>query len=468
MTEAWELGIEEASRLIREGQLSAADLLDSVLSRLQDTEEYARAWAYVDEPAARAAAMTADTKARTGALSGPLHGIPVGIKDVIDVQGMPTEGGSISLRGNIADRDAGAVRQLRGHGAVILGKLETHEFAFGQGTPPPRNPWGHDRYAGGSSVGSGVAVAVGSALGALGTDTGGSVRNPAAVNGLVGLKPTTGLVDTSGVLNVSHSLDHIGPIARSVEDCAILFEGMLDPMALSRLGGSTLLPGEELPTPVRLAVDRGIWGEWGVSAAVVKCVEGALTVLQDLGMEIVDVPLPELDMALPASLAISLSEAIGHHRERLRRDPARYLSGTRIMIETGALISPADVRLAWDVRKYLQDKVAETMRRAEVHALVSPTLPAIAPLASAMSSELTGATGEDSLAAALRMLSPANLLGMPGLSVPCGFAGGHPVGLHLMGHEFADAQILAIALAYERAVPWRGHVPVRLLPEIAD
>lgn len=464
MTEPWELGIAEAAGSIQRRDLSAVELIDSVLNRLQDTEDYAHAWAFVDAGGAREAARLADGQAAKGRFGGALHGIPLGVKDVIDVRRMPTEGGSESLRGNIAKNDAGVVRQLRASGAVILGKLQTHEFAFGQGTPPSRNPWDPERYAGGSSVGSGVAVAVGSIPGALGTDTGGSVRNPAAVNGLVGLKPSGGVVSSTGVLHVSHTLDHVGPIARSVEDCAVLLDAMVEPQALARLGGPVSARIGELPAPPRIGVDRRMWSEWRVAPGVLAVVENALSVLADLGMEIEELSLPEIDLAWHASVAISLSEAVKHHRERLTRAAAGYLPGTRVMIETGALATEHDVRLAGQVRTYLRTFLPEAMAKAGVAVLVSPTLPAIAPLASSLSSELTGSTGQNSLASALRMLAAANLTGMPGVSVPCGFVKRQPIGLHIMGPEHSDAAVLAVAHAYESASKWDAHVPVRVLP----
>lgn len=466
MTEPWELGVAEAAGRIRRRELSAVELLDSVLDRLYGTEDYAHAWSYVDERGAREAARQADGQTARGQFGRGLHGVPLGVKDVIDVRGMPSEGGSDSLRGNVAKDDARVVHQLRASGAVILGKLQTHEFAFGQGRPPSRNPWDPERYAGGSSVGSGVAVAVGSIPGALGTDTGGSVRNPASVNGVVGLKPSAGVVSSSGVLHVSHTMDHVGPIVRCVEDCAALLDGMVEPQALARLGGPVSARIGNLPAPTRLGVDRRMWSQWGVTPGVTSTVENALSVLADLGMEVVELRLPELDLALHASVAISLSEAADHHRERLGRASGQYLPGTRVMIETGALVSRDDVRLARQVRTYLRAFIPEAMVRAGVAGLVSPTLPAIAPSASSMISELTGSTGEDSLAAALRMLSAANLTGMPGVSLPCGFANGQPVGMHIMGLEHSDATVLAIARAYESATQWCTHVPVRVLPAV--
>ncbi|WP_284982100.1 amidase [Arthrobacter sp. efr-133-TYG-118] len=458
MTEAWELGIAEASGLLRRGELSAAELVESVIGRLEATEDSVHAWAYVDHQGARNEARAADNRGRRGEFLGPLHGIPLGVKDVIDVRGMPAEGGSLALRGRVASDDAGVVRHLRRNGAVILGKTVTHEFAFGQGTPPSKNPWGAERYAGGSSIGSGVAVAVGSAPGALGTDTGGSVRNPASVNGLVGLKATAGMIDGSGVLNVSHTLDHIGPITRSVADCAAMLQGMVGPETAARLQ-EMVLP-EAMPALTRVAVDRGAWAGWEVTPEVAAVLEQAVIALQELGAEVVEVSLPELKMALPASLAISLSESVEHHRELLARSADKYLPGTRVMIETGALVPCEDVRLARKVRSYLRASLRTAMDVAGVQALVSPTLPSVAPIEADMSHSLTGSTGKDSLSSALMMLSPANLTGMPGLSIPCGFAGGQPVGMHFLGREFAEPDLLGIAHVYEQHTSWHAKVPV--------
>lgn len=210
-----------------------------------------------------------------------------------------------------------------------------------------------------------------------------------------------------------------------------------------------------------------MWSAWGVSAGVAEAVEEALGVLAGLGMEIVDLPLPELELALPACLAISLSEAVFHHRRRLAASPRLYLPGTRVMIETGALVTGEDVVLAREATRYLRSFIASAMKRAGVTALVSPTLPVIAPLTSSMTTELTAEAKEESLSSALRMLATANLTGMPAVSVPCGVAAGQPVGLHIMGPQFSDAKVLAIACSYQDAMPWRDEVPVHTLPELA-
>lgn len=470
MSELWSLGIAQVSALLRDGDVCATEVAESVLERIAASEPFARAWAYVDDVGVRKAAAAADKSAQTGEVLGMLHGIPIGVKDVIDVRGMPTGAGSAAEPDRIPSEDAGAVSCLRRNGAIILGKTETHEFAFGQGTPPTQNPRDPLRYAGGSSVGSGVAVAVGSAFGALGTDTGGSVRNPAAINGLVGIKPTAGLIDGSGVLNVSESLDQIGPIARTVEDCALLLEGMMRAEMTARYRAA--MEAAQGAPDVRLAVDREAWGAWGVTPEVRSVVNVALRQLEMAGVELVEVAMPELNLALPASLALALSESVRHHRDRLRRAGDRYLAETRVMIEVGALVTDADVALARQVRDYLRNLIRESFRRLNVVALVSPTLPSIAPLAVTMSHELTGDTGNGSLSSALQMLTTANLTGMPALSVACGVVDESPVGLHLMGTEFSDGRLLEIAQAYESVTPWKSSVPVRcpggLLSAAAD
>jgi aspartyl-tRNA(Asn)/glutamyl-tRNA(Gln) amidotransferase subunit A len=466
MSEIWELGISDVAHELRTRSVTALEVVNSLLDRLDASEDFAQAWSFVDVEGARSQAMAADKSASAGSPLGVLHGIPIGIKDVIDVAGMPTGGGSASLRGQPnALTDAGVVSRLRSSGAVMLGKTVTHEFAFGQGTPPSRNPWDPSRYAGGSSVGSGVAVAVGSALGAIGTDTGGSVRNPASVNGLVGLKPSANLIDGSGMLNVSRTLDQVGAIARNVNDCSLLFRGMVaQDHAKDILGASYRnIPGSESNSP-RVAVDRSSWAEWGVTVGVQEAVDGAISTLVDLGVEVVEMSFPNMWMALPASLAIALSEATEYHRRRLRDHASDYLAETRVMLETGALVSTADVALAHEVRASLRSSLHKAMERSGVAALVSPTLPAIAPFVNEMVHELTAATRDRSLSSALRILSPANMTGMPALSVPCGFASGQPVGLHLMGRLFGDAMLLELAKSYEDATPWHTSVPVRTLP----
>jgi aspartyl-tRNA(Asn)/glutamyl-tRNA(Gln) amidotransferase subunit A len=233
----------KAAAAIEAGDISASELLAAVLARLRATEPVLHAYSFVAEDTARAEAVRLDAELAHGRRRGPLHGIPVAVKDVIAVAGLPLEAGSRALRGRVAERDAKVVARLRQAGAVVVGKTVTHELAYGQNTPPTRNARDASREPGGSSAGSAVALAAGSALAALGTDGGGSVRHPAALNGIVGVKPTYGLLATDGVLTVGPSLEHVGVLASTVADCRLVLAALAGtpyeaaaPLAGSRIG----------------------------------------------------------------------------------------------------------------------------------------------------------------------------------------------------------------------------------------
>ncbi len=304
--------IAQAAERIADGSLTPPALLESVLERLAATEPAVHAYAAVDADGARAHAARLDVELRTGSRRGPLHGIPVAVKDVIWTRSLPTEAGSRALAGFRPPADATVVARLEAAaGAVVVGKTVTHEFAYGQNVPPTRCPWDTSCYPGGSSAGSGVAVAVGSALAAIGTDTGGSVRNPAAVNGVVGLKPTNGRISRYGVVPVSESLDVVGPLTRTVEDAALV---------LTAIAGHDALDGSTLPEPVpdysahlrggavgmRVGVDRAALAAAPVQDEVSTAFEAALAALVDVGAAVVDVRIPELDHALASGLTLHL------------------------------------------------------------------------------------------------------------------------------------------------------------------
>lgn len=468
MTEPWQLGVDEASQALRDGTLSSVELVSSALGRLTATEPAVRAWAFVDGDRAIEQARASDARRRSGEARGPMDGIPVGVKDVIDVEGMPTRGGSASLaQAPSAAGDADSIANLRRAGGILLGKTQTYEFAFGQGPPPTRNPRDPARYAGGSSIGSGVAVAVGSVPVALGTDTGGSIRNPASINGIVGLKPSAGLVPLGGSIAISRTMDAIGPLTASVTGCALALDAVADPTVLrGRFGGSVAEASRRVDLRrLRVGVDRGLWRRWGAGERVCAAVDDGLGLLAEGGAEIVDLDLSFLDLALTAGLVISLSEAVPEHRNRLRDAATDYLPGTRVMIATGALVDPADVALAQRMRHALRAQVETTLRTHGLLAVAAPTLPAGAPLLSSMASELTDAEDEDSLGSALRMLSAANLTGLPGLGIPVGEIDGSPVGMHLLGGMHGDAALIAIGSRHEGAAPWRERVPLDPSPK---
>ncbi|MGN7977165.1 amidase [Microbacterium sp. 22195] len=463
MPELWRLGVEEASRALADGTLSSVELVRSSVERIAATDPHVHAWAIVDADAALAQARQSDARRRAGIARGPMDGIPVGVKDVIDVAGMPTRGGSESLAdAGPAERDAVSVARLRDAGGVLLGKAHTYEFAFGQGQPPTLNPRDPARYAGGSSIGSGVAVAVGDAPAMLGTDTGGSIRNPASVNGIVGLKPSAGLVSTQGAITISRTMDAIGPLTASALGCALVLDAIADPAARDRAFGGSVADSVLRPPggPLRIGVDRHLWSRWGVGEPVRTAIDESLARLADTGAEIVELDLSFLDAALTAGLLVSLSESVSEHRSRLRATAAEYLPGTRVMIATGALIDQADVELALRMRHALRRRIERALSDAGLTAIAAPTLPAGAPLLATMASELTDAGDDESLGSALRMLSAANLTGLPGLGIPSGEPDGRPVGLHLLGRLFGDAELIAVARRLESVSPWRARVPL--------
>jgi Asp-tRNA(Asn)/Glu-tRNA(Gln) amidotransferase A subunit family amidase len=452
MSAAWELTLEEAAARIAARELSTVELTDAVLERLRETEPAVHAWASVDVDGARAAAARLDAELAVDGPRSPMHGIPVGFKDVIDTAGWPTEAGSRVLAGRLPEADAEAVARLRAAGAVVIGKTVTHEFAYGQDDPPTRSPWDPSRYPGGSSAGSGVAVAVGSALGTLGTDTGGSIRNPGAVNAIVGLKPTNGLVSNRGVIPVSTSLDQVGPLSRTVAGAALMLQAMATGPAVPDYRAALDAP---LGRP-RVGVDRAAWERCGVTPAVREAVETALVKLEALGAEIVEVDLPVVELALPTGLTLFVCEAHSWHRDLFAERPRDYAQATRIMIELGALVSGSDYVTAQKVREVIRRDVRATFERLRLDVMAGPTLPAPAWPAEDLRTDFTR-SGEQhgDLAGALRLLNWANICGMPALSVPCGASPeGLPLGLHLVGRPFADADVLRLAHAYQTATTW--------------
>lgn len=461
MTAPWRWGVPEAADALANGTASSEQLVVSALERIRDTEDRVHAWAHVDVDAALTAARASDSRRRSGRALGPLDGVPIGVKDVIDVAGMPTRAGSAVFRDALpARQDAVAVGRFRAVGGVLIGKTTTYEFAFGQGLPPSLNPRDPERYAGGSSIGSGVAVAVGGAPAALGTDTTGSGRNPAAVNGLVGLKPTAGLVSRAGTIAVSGTMDAIAPIASSVRGAALVLDAIAEPAALAERFGGSVVQTAARSARSRVGVDRAQWERWGVSAPVRAAVEEALLVLERTGVEIVEIDASDLDASLTPALVISLAEAAVLHRHRLQAAAADYLPETRAMIASGALVGAADLELALRMREPLRQRVQRTLDRAGIGAIVSPTLPVGAPRLDSMAAALTSTDDEESLGSALRILSTASLTGLPGLSVACGEVAAGPVGMHLLGRWNGDAEIIALAERYEQAAPWRARVPI--------
>ena len=461
MNDLARLTIAAASEGLERRSFSAAELLEAVLARAEETEPRLRAYARLMADSARREAGEADREIAGGRRRGPLHGIPVGVKDLCYTAGVPTEAGSRAMAGFVPGFDATVVRALREAGAVIAGKTVTHEFAYGQNIPVTRNPWDEEMYPGGSSAGSGVAVAVGSVMGAIGSDTGGSIRVPAAINGIVGLKPTYGRVSRHGVVPLSPSLDHVGPLTRTVEDCAIVLGAVAGRDALDPSSSAAPVPDyrDGLDGGVRgcrLGVDRDYFYSSGVDPEVAALVGDAERELAAAGAEIVPVRIPELAYATVIGMTLMQPEASDVHRRRLRERIADYEDGTRLMLEFGSVIPGAHYVAAQRARRWFQAALREAFRRERLDALVAPTLPIpTMPREESVGDFLGGAEGRVDLSGLIRHGIVANVAGLPALTVPCGLTVRRlPVGLQVVGRPFDEATVLRVGRAYERRTAW--------------
>jgi aspartyl-tRNA(Asn)/glutamyl-tRNA(Gln) amidotransferase subunit A len=470
VSELWALTVREAADGLARREFSAVDLLESTLRRLHETEAAVHAYVTLMVDSARAEATAADAELRRGVWRGPLHGIPVGVKDLCYTKGTRTEAGSRVLEGFVPGHDATVVARLRQGGAVIVGKTVTHEFAYGQDIPATRNAWDTACYPGGSSAGSGVSVAVGSAFAAIGTDTGGSIRVPASVNGVVGLKPTYGRVSRHGVIPMSPTLDNVGPLTRTAEDCAL----MLGVVA----GHDPHDPGSAAePVPdyarelrggiagLRLGLDREHFFSGRVVPDVRAAGEEAVESLRSLGAEIVEVRLPELGVAAAIGMPILLADTSEWHRHYLRTRRDRYVPRTRVMLELGELVLGAQYVTAQRARAMLRDRVRTAFAMHRLDALIGPTLPATTMPVEQLSVDLAG-DGETALSAFLHHCFMGNVLGIPALSFPCGFSSaGLPIGFQAYGRPFEESTVLRIAHAYEQVTDWHTRRPQPHLTE---
>jgi aspartyl-tRNA(Asn)/glutamyl-tRNA(Gln) amidotransferase subunit A len=458
------LTISELSARLQARELSSVEVTEATLRRIEATEDLVHAYAGVMTDQALADAARADEELSRGESRGPLHGVPVGVKDLLHTAGFPTEGGSRVLEGFVPESDAVVVANLREAGAVIVGKTVTHEFAYGQDVPPTRNAWNHACYPGGSSAGSGVAVAVGSAYGAIGTDTGGSIRAPASVNGVVGLKPTHGRVSRRGVLPMSPTLDTAGPLTRTARDCALMLGAIAGGPADDRTVIREPVPdyaaalGNDL-RGVRIGVEREYFFYEAVSDPVRESVETAIDVLRELGATIVEVQIDRLDLSVPAGMAVLVGDTSEWHSRLLRERGPLYVRETRVMLELGEIIFATAYAKAQKVRRLLQDSVRAAFTQNDISALAAPTLPVTTMPVEQLSVDLTG-SGVSAVSAFIHHCFIANLVGIPSLSIPVGFDSTDlPVGMQLFGKPFGEADLFGIAHAYQSATDWHDRHP---------
>jgi aspartyl-tRNA(Asn)/glutamyl-tRNA(Gln) amidotransferase subunit A len=450
-----DLSIAEAARRMRQGELSPIDLTSAVLDRIDATEPSIHAYVSVESESALAAARQAEEELRAGQDRGPLHGIPIAVKDIIDVAGLPTRCGSESRADTApASQDATVVRRLRQAGAVLVGKTVTHEFASGVISPPARNPWDPDRIPGGSSGVSGASVAAGSSFAALGSDTAGSIRIPASLNGVVGLKPTYERVSREGVFPLSWSLDTIGPLARTVEDAALVYQAIRDD------GGPAwgAFRDDEM-AGVRLGVARSYFCD-RLQPDVRTAIEQALVTFSGLGAEITEVAWPHAPLAAAAGFVICRPEVAAVHEPTLRAAPERLDPVLRARLEAFSLLPGRDYLRARRARAVIRQSVADLFRQHRLTALVTPTTPATATI-SGMPAIVYAESEEPVHAGFTRCTMPFNTTGQPALSLPCGFDRvGLPVGLQLVGRPDEEREVCRLGHAFQRATDHHLRRPV--------
>jgi len=455
----FELSLTAASRAVRARELSPVELTESVLARIAAVEGRLGAYVTVAADAALAAAVRAEQEIRRSGPRGPLHGIPMALKDLIDAEGMPTTASSHVRAGHVAEHDSRVAERLGAAGAVLLGKTHTHEFAYGLTTPQTNNAWDNTRVAGGSSGGSAVAVAGGGATFAMGTDTGGSIRVPAALNGVVGLKPTYGLVPRAGVTSLSWSLDHVGPLTRTVQDAALVLSATAghDPRDPASVSGPVLdrFPGGDV-RGLKVGVPRNHYFD-RVTPEVEESVRRAIERLAELGAELVDVDIPMARYIQAVQWGLMVPEATAYHERSLRATPDLYTADVRILLEAGELTSAGDYLRAQRARTMMRDAWARMFDGIDV--LAAPTVPMTAAEAGQDAVEWADGTTEAVSDSYVRLCAPANITGVPALTLPVGHDGaGLPIGMQLMARPFRDATVLRVGRVYEESVAGAGRL----------
>jgi aspartyl-tRNA(Asn)/glutamyl-tRNA(Gln) amidotransferase subunit A len=459
------LTIARAAKALRARELSPLELTESYLRRIERLNPRVNAYITVTAERARADARRATEELAAGKIRGPLHGIPIALKDLYETAGIRTTGGAKIHANYVPSQDCPVAQRLRDAGTILLGKLNTHEYAYGVTTNnphfgPTRNPWNLEHIPGGSSGGSGAAIAAGLATATTGTDTGGSIRMPASVCGVVGLKPTYGRVSKAGVLPLSYLFDHAGPITRTVEDAALV---------LNAIAGYDPADATTVRTPVddytrelgaglrglRIGVPREYFFDH-LEDEVEAALEEAIAELRKLGADVRDVEVPGIEAGVGGLFGLVLAEAQEIHAHSLRTRPADFGA------DVGELLSsPTPDALSLMLGLRARDALCVSMRTAleSVDLLVTPTTPIVAaPIG--QETIRYGGLEESILGAMIRCTAPFNATGLPALSLPCGFTrAGLPVGLQIAGRPFDEVTVVRAGHAYERATEWHERVP---------
>jgi aspartyl-tRNA(Asn)/glutamyl-tRNA(Gln) amidotransferase subunit A len=453
--------IAEASRLIAAKQLSPVELTRACLERIQKLDGELHAFVLLTEERALADARAAEAAIMANGPKGPLHGIPIGLKDIVDTKGIPTTCQSRFLQDNIPDTDAACAEKLAAAGTVLMGKTTTHEFAdggpsFDLPAPPARNPWNTEHFTAGSSSGTGAGVAAGLILGGIGTDTGGSIRGPAALCGIAGIKPTYGVVSRAGVAPAAFSLDHIGPMAWTAEDCALMLQALAghdpgDPAsALRPIPNYTAQLGAGIKG-MRIGVIHHFHEtDNKVSEGTQRGITAAIATFRDLGADIREVQLSPLQDWLACGSLISITERAAAYEEWARTRLGDFSERLRSRLMLGAFVSGVDYLQAVRRRRELRAELQAAMKGLDV--VLTATQPAEAAKIDAVPKwDLFGPPN---------FTMPFNVAGYPAISVCAGFGeGGLPVAIQLVGKPFQEPALFRAADAFEKATPFRNRRP---------
>lgn len=455
------LTIAKAASLIKKREMSSVDLLESRLQRITKLDGKLNSFIRVLADDALASARSLDNEISAGYYRGPLHGIPIGLKDVYDLAGVPTTAHSKILQNNIPSFDAHSVKRLKEAGAVIIGKLATHEFAFGGPSfdlpwPPARNPWDTTRFTGGSSSGAAASVAAGLVLGSAASDTGGSIRTPAAYCGLAGLKPTYGLISRSGILPLAWSLESAGPIAWTAEDCAILLQAMagFDPKDPTSVNHPIPDYTQSLTNDVRglrIGLLRHFYtSDNPVNPVAHNAIETAAKKFEEMGCIVQEIQLSPLSEWTACGVIIMMAEGYAIHEANLQKRFTDYGEVFRDRMALAGLFTSADYIQAMRCRRELVLEFDQIMNDFDV------ILTATTANEAAKIEEI----GKFSILERPLSTITFNVTGSPAMSVCCGYSeAGLPLSMQIVGKRFADHTVLRAADAYERATPWRERRP---------